>query len=71
MKDIKQADDADDTRDEEKEQQQLLRARKIARVLSVVLTLCLLLLWPIPMYGSGYVFSKKVRHLSPQAAISY
>jgi len=59
MKDIKQADDADDTRDEEKEQQQLLRARKIARVLSVVLTLCLLLLWPIPMYGSGYVFSKK------------
>lgn len=64
MMDIKQADDADDERDNEKEQQQLLRARKIARVLSVVLTLCLLLLWPIPMYGSGYVFSKKVSRWS-------
>jgi hypothetical protein len=36
----------------------LLRASKIAKITTVVMTVCLLLLWPIPMYGTGYVFSK-------------
>lgn len=30
-----------------------------AKILCVVMTLCLLILWPMPMYGSKYVFSKK------------
>ncbi|KAK5000872.1 urea active transporter [Elasticomyces elasticus] len=41
------------------EQHHLKRASRIARSLTVVLTLALLILWPMPMYGSGYVFSKK------------
>ena len=45
--------------DEAMEQQKLRRAAKIARSLTVFLTLALLILWPMPMYGSGYVFSKK------------
>ncbi|GAB7356059.1 hypothetical protein MBLNU459_g6676t1 [Dothideomycetes sp. NU459] len=45
--------------EEREEQHKLLRASKIARTLTVVLTLCLLILWPMPMYGSGYIFSKK------------
>jgi hypothetical protein len=44
--------------EEEMEQRQLSRSAKIARTLTVVLTLCLLILWPMPMYGSGYIFSK-------------
>jgi len=45
--------------EEEAEQSQLMRAAKTARWLTVFLTLALLVLWPMPMYGSGYVFSKK------------
>ncbi|KAG9632293.1 urea active transporter-like protein, partial [Aureobasidium melanogenum] len=44
---------------EEAEQKHLLRASKIARTLTVCLALCFLILWPMPMYGSGYIFSKK------------
>lgn len=44
---------------EEMEQKKLQRAAKIARSLTVFLTLALLILWPMPMYGSGYVFSKR------------
>ncbi|EPS43878.1 hypothetical protein H072_2174 [Dactylellina haptotyla CBS 200.50] len=45
---------------EEYEEQQKMLKRKslIAKVLASGLTICLLLLWPIPMYGSKYVFSK-------------
>ncbi|KAK3069238.1 hypothetical protein LTS18_000382 [Coniosporium uncinatum] len=43
---------------EEEEQRKLKRASTIARILTVVMTLSLLILWPMPMYGSGYVFSK-------------
>lgn len=42
----------------EQEQTMLLRASKIARTLTVVLTIALLVLWPMPMYGSSYIFSK-------------
>jgi len=40
------------------EQAKLKKASVIAKTMTVVLTLSLLLLWPIPMYASGYVFSK-------------
>lgn len=43
---------------EEMEQQKLHRAAKIARTLTVVLTLAFLVLWPMPLYGTGYIFSK-------------
>jgi hypothetical protein len=43
---------------EEEEQRKLSRAAKIARTLTIVLTLALLILWPMPLYGTGYVFSK-------------
>jgi urea-proton symporter len=44
--------------EEQDEQKKLLRAGKIARSLTVFLTIALLVLWPMPMYGSGYIFSK-------------
>ena len=43
----------------EVEQTKLLRASKIAKSMTVIMTLALLVLWPMPMYGSGYIFSKK------------
>lgn len=43
----------------ENELQHLNKSFKIAAVICVVLTLCLVILWPMPMYGTGYVFSKK------------
>lgn len=36
----------------------LHRSFKIALTICCVLAICLILLWPIPMYGSGYIFSK-------------
>jgi len=45
--------------EEREEQHHLAKAAKIARSLTVFLTLALLILWPMPMYGSGYIFSKK------------
>lgn len=45
--------------EEAMEQTKLLRASKIAKAMTVVLTLALLVLWPMPMYGTGYIFSKK------------
>jgi Na+/proline symporter len=50
---------AETNAEEGSEQATLLRAAKIARWLTVFLTVSLLLLWPMPMYGSGYIFSKK------------
>ena len=44
--------------EEEAEQAKLKHAVVIARIIAVALTLVLLVLWPMPMYGSGYVFSK-------------
>ena len=42
----------------ELEMKQLSRASLIAKSMTVILTLALLILWPMPMYGSGYIFSK-------------
>lgn len=43
----------------EEETKKLNKSFKIAAVICVSLTLCLVILWPMPMYGSSYVFSKK------------
>lgn len=40
------------------EQANLLRASKIAKITTVVLTIVLLVLWPMPLYGTGYIFNK-------------
>lgn len=41
------------------EQAALARSAKIARSLTAFLAISLLVLWPMPMYGSAYIFSKK------------
>ena len=43
----------------EMEQTKLRRASIIAKSLTGFMTIALLILWPMPMYGSGYVFSRK------------
>jgi hypothetical protein len=45
--------------EEAEEQRKLLRASFIAKTMTVVLTLSLLILWPMPLYGTGYIFSEK------------
>jgi urea-proton symporter len=40
------------------QQSRYVRAGKIARWTTVGMTLILLVLWPMPLYGSGYIFSK-------------
>ena len=42
----------------EREMGLLTRNSKVARITAVVLTLCLVILWPWPMYGTAYVFTK-------------
>jgi hypothetical protein len=44
---------------EAEEQAKLLKASKIAKIITGVMTLILLVLWPMPLYGTGYIFSKK------------
>ncbi|KAJ9632916.1 urea active transporter [Knufia peltigerae] len=54
------ADVPDETAEQEAvEQKKLKKAAIIARSLTAFMTVALLVLWPMPMYGSGYVFSKK------------
>lgn len=43
--------------DEAIEQAKLFRASKIAKTTTGVMTLVLLVLWPMPLYGTGYIFS--------------
>lgn len=43
---------------EAEEQKRLARSAKIARSLTIFLTIALLVLWPMPMFGTGYIFSK-------------
>jgi urea-proton symporter len=42
----------------EVEQAKLMRASKISKWATIIMTLAFLVLWPFPMYGSGYIFSK-------------
>jgi hypothetical protein len=44
----------------EEEKQKLNRASMIAKSMTGFMTVALLVLWPMPMYGSSYIFSKKV-----------
>ncbi|KDN59823.1 putative sodium symporter family protein [Colletotrichum sublineola] len=44
--------------DFEREQAMLSRAFKISVSMTVFMTIAMLILWPMPMYGSGYIFSK-------------
>lgn len=45
--------------DLESEQKNLKRALLIAKSLTGFMTVALLILWPMPLYGTGYIFSKK------------
>jgi Na+/proline symporter len=44
---------------EEEEQAKLTKASRIARWLTLFMAISFLVLWPMPMYGSSYIFSKK------------
>jgi hypothetical protein len=44
---------------EEEEEERLRRASKIAKTATLFMTLVLLIVWPMSMYGSSYIFSKK------------
>ncbi|KAI9809780.1 MAG: hypothetical protein M1825_000213 [Sarcosagium campestre] len=44
--------------DEAEEQAKLLKASRVAKITTVTMTIILLVLWPMPLYGSGYIFSK-------------
>ena len=50
---------SDHAEEEAEEQRKLHRASKVARSLTVILTLVFLVLWPMPLYGTGYIFSEK------------
>ena len=43
----------------ELEQKQLKRASLIAKSMTGFMTIAILILWPMPLYGTGYIFSKK------------
>lgn len=43
----------------EAEQRKLKRSAIIARSATVIMTLVLLVLWPMPLFGTSYIFSKK------------
>ncbi|KAF5022456.1 hypothetical protein F66182_5492 [Fusarium sp. NRRL 66182] len=68
---IKQSDDVDDSTGDseapvvtsfavapEEDMAKLNKASKIAKTMTVCMTLAFLVLWPMPMYGTSYVFSK-------------
>lgn len=40
------------------EQAKLFRASKIAKTTTAIMTVILLVLWPMPLYGTGYIFSQ-------------
>ena len=41
------------------EQAKLKKSALIARSITVFMALALIILWPMPMYGTGYIFSEK------------
>lgn len=43
----------------QEEDQMLAKASKVAKIVTVILTLVLLVLWPMPLYGTGYIFSRR------------
>ncbi|KAH3326996.1 hypothetical protein KXW13_002454 [Aspergillus fumigatus] len=51
--------DVRDAEAEEEEQRKLNKAALYSRTLTLGMVVCFLLLWPLPMYGTSYIFSKK------------
>lgn len=51
--------DAIHAADNVEEQRALSKDSTIAKITTVLMTLILLVLWPMPLYGTGYIFSKK------------
>ena len=45
--------------EEAEEQAKLNKASQIAKTMTAILTVCFLILWPLPMYGTGYVYSSQ------------
>ncbi|GME84232.1 unnamed protein product [Ambrosiozyma monospora] len=45
--------------DAERESERLRKASKIAGLVCIFWSLAVIILWPMPMYGSSYIFSKK------------
>lgn len=43
----------------QEERVELLRARNIALGAALFIAISMTILWPIPMYGTGYIFSKR------------
>ena len=56
---IFQEDDTQLQNELDEEQRELARGLKIAYFLCVFFALAFLVVWPMPMYGSKYIFSKK------------
>ncbi|KAI6306176.1 hypothetical protein MCOR29_002252 [Pyricularia oryzae] len=52
------AEEAETQANFEEEQRKLVRAGKISKTMTVLMTVAFLVLWPMPMYGTGYIFSK-------------
>lgn len=50
---------AHDQAKEEADVAHLNKIAKVARGITIFMTVALLVLWPMPLYGSKYVFSKK------------
>ena len=48
-----------ETEDSLEERKNLKKASRIAMIIGGGIVFCIVILWPMPMYGSGYVFSKK------------
>ncbi|TLD07084.1 hypothetical protein PgNI_10904 [Pyricularia grisea] len=55
---VAQAQQAETHDSFEEEQRKLVRAGKISKTMTVLMTVAFLVLWPMPMYGTGYIFSK-------------
>jgi hypothetical protein len=45
--------------EEEAEQVKLHKASKVAKAMTAILAISFLVLWPMPLYGTGYIFSPK------------
>lgn len=57
--DIERIPDNIPVSEEEMYTKKLRQASRIAWTLTISLTIILLVLWPMPLYGTGYVFSKE------------
>lgn len=57
--DLERLPDGTPASEQEENTKKLHRASRISWILTASLTLIFLVLWPMPLYGTGYVFSKK------------